>query len=166
MEVIYLDKKLDVHQIEVLLKGLFPALEVYHDDIFENPQRDYNRSDQRDYNGPDQISFYVSSHPDRKEFQYELWVLWTANKNINEEKREIYIAQKISNDHNLRTLVAFTYPDAPSDPYYDLLFENGKVYLADDYDTSFGDGTENLIKIIREYELPEIKFDEKGYSLS
>jgi hypothetical protein len=154
MEDIYLDNELNVQQIKNCLLLLFPDLEVFYYDFNDFPSKDLVDDN------PDQIFFNKTSFLNKKEFKFKISIYRTPNENY--EERQIYIGQQFSNDFNVRVIVAFKKPDDPSNPFYNLVFENGKIYLADDNDTSFADCTEGLVKIIKEYNLPKLKFDRKA----
>jgi len=47
-------------------------------------------------------------------------------------------------------------------PYWDIIWDKGKSFLADDCDTEFGDQTGGAVKIVREISLPSFVLDESG----
>ncbi len=152
MEAVYTDRALTPEQILSTLSALFPELSVYYWDISRDAlPPGYDPDD------PLHIMVHQDRYPGRKEFEYNLSVFGTPDR--HEEERSIIIARALSRDHGIRVLTAFTHPEYPDDPYYDLIFEVGKVWLADDSDTSFADGAQGLVRLVREYSLPEYKWD-------
>jgi len=103
------------------------------------------------------IFFNTSFDHSKKEFAFVISIYRTPKENAIE--RQMYLSKKISDYFNTRTIVPFKNPEEPNDPYYDIIFENGKAFLSDDLDTSFADGSGGLVKIISEYKLTIYNFD-------
>jgi len=154
MEDIYLDKKIEVENIKERLLDLFPDLAVFYYD-FNN-----DSPSKLDSNNPNRIFFNTSYHEAKLEFGFVISIYGTSDKNSQE--RGLFIAKAFSDFYGVRVLAPFTNPDKPDDPFYDIVFENGKIFLADDCDTSFGDNSNGLVKILGEYPLKNIRFDKKA----
>lgn len=65
------------------------------------------------------------------------------------EKREQYIAYKISKTYNIETIVGYQDEDF-SNEYYNLVFKNNKIYLGDDLESMYAEEGMNNIKIVKE----------------
>lgn len=151
MEDIYLDDPVDADKIKKRLAHLFPGLTVFHYDF----QHDYPEGlDSADNHS---IVFNTTYYADKAEFGFCISIYRTPPSDTAE--RALFIALSFSIFLRERVLVPFTHPDAPDDPYYAIVFENGKIFLADDSDTSFGDGTNGQVKILQEYPLAIPLFD-------
>ncbi|PIY12127.1 MAG: hypothetical protein COZ18_02765 [Flexibacter sp. CG_4_10_14_3_um_filter_32_15] len=72
------------------------------------------------------------------------------------------MALKLSKKFNCRTIINAPEFLAKGDPYYSLIIDGEKIYLADDSGTMWGDGEGNEVSIIREIELKKYNFDEYG----
>ena len=68
----------------------------------------------------------------------------------------------MSQKFDLKVLITYSHPEDQS-PYYVLIFENGIQYLASDVDSNLADDGPELIKILREIELPTYHFDAMGH---
>ena len=47
-------------------------------------------------------------------------------------------------------------------PYWDIIWDGGRSFLADDCDTEFGDQAGGSVKIVREISLPSFELDDSG----
>ena len=83
----------------------------------------------------------------------------------NSEERSINIGKRISQKFGLITLVTYTNPEDPS-PYYDLIFQKGLTYLADDMNSNLADNDIEKVKILKQINLPLYQFDEFGNLLT
>lgn len=154
MENIYLDKPIEIEEIRKNLSEIFTDLEVFYWDFADDIPSNFNSENSN------QIFFNTIFDGERKEFAFVITIYRTPDDNSDE--RQLFIAKYFSEKHKLRTLAVYVHPDDTDYPYYDIIFENNNTYLADDSDTNFGDGTENLVKIIQKIDIPEIRFDPKG----
>jgi len=153
MEDFYLDKILDNDQIINTLSEVFSDLTVFYYD-FDNDQPEKLNLD-----NPNHIIFNTQEDFGIQEFSFVISIYRTPD--THREERQLYLGKIFSDKYKIRTLVPFTKPDEPNNPYYDIVFENGKTYLTDDSDIDFSNKT-GVIKILKEYDLPVIKFDEKA----
>ncbi|MFC7346157.1 hypothetical protein ACFQO9_05405 [Chryseobacterium zhengzhouense] len=151
MEDIYLDRKVDTEEIGKKLHNLFPSLSVFYYDFKDIPPTDL------DIENSNQIFFNTYYQKEKLEFGFTISIYRTPDENSNE--RAMFIAKSFSDSFKVRTLVPYILPQNPQDPYYDIIFDNGKIFLADDCSTSFGDDTDGIIKIIKEYNLNIYSFD-------
>lgn len=154
MENIYVDSKIDIEDIRHILSSLFPDLKFFCYNFYEDEPEGL------DLNNPDHVVFNTIEDTHRKEFGFNISIYKMPD--LGQSERALYIGQKISEKLNQRVLVPFSLPESPNDPYYDIIFDQGKVYLADDCDTSFADNAEGLVQILGEYQLPQYKFSSKG----
>lgn len=158
MEDIYLDKKIDNDLIKGILESLFPDLIIFYwDFIDESPAGFGSEND-------DHIVFNTSFHDDKKEFGFVISVYRTPKEDSQE--RALLLGKKISVEFNIRVLVPFVHPEDIGYPYYDIIFNKGHSSLADDSDTNFADGTEGLVKVIGDFNLPDLSFDRKAKKVS
>ena len=74
----------------------------------------------------------------------------------------IELARLFANAFECRTICeGFSYGDDES-PYWDIVWDQGRSYLADDCDTEFGDQTGEPVKIVREISIPRFALDDSG----
>lgn len=74
----------------------------------------------------------------------------------------IELARRFARAYNCRSICDGSgYGDTPS-PYWDIIWDNGKSFLADDCDTEFGDQSGGAVRIIREISLPSSVLDGSG----
>jgi hypothetical protein len=153
MEDIYLDKLLNKDQILITLSEVFSELTVFHynfnDDIPEK----------LDLNNPNHIFFNTEEEFDAKEFSFKISIYRTPE--VHHQERELYLGKIFSEKYKIKILIPFVKPDEPNDPYYCIVFENGKIFLADDSEIDNSNNT-GMIKILQEYNLPVIGFDKKA----
>lgn len=154
MEDVYVNQQLSSQQIKATLTRLFPALDIFYWDCMYDKLPAFNK------NNPADVFFTTHLNQEKLEFAFNI-SMWRTPEQFVEE-RALYIGQQIAIEYQVKVLVPFTNPEDSSNPYYDIIFENGKVYLADDFNTNFADDTKELIKIIREYSLPQFTFDALG----
>lgn len=156
MEEIFFDKSVDNEQILNTLSEVFPALTVFYWD-FNNDAPEKFDSDNSDH-----IFFNTDGGLfNSQEFEFRISIYRTPKDHC--EERELYLGKIFSDKYKIRTLIPFTKPDEPDDPYYDIVFDGGKIYLADDSEVDrMDDPNPGMVKILREYELPVHKFDESA----
>jgi hypothetical protein len=153
MEDIYLNKVLDNEQITDTLSEVFSELKVFHFD-FNN-----DVPEKLDSNNPDHIFFNTGEGFDNEEFNFKISIYRTPDADY--DQRELYLGKVFSDKYKIRTLVTFIKPDEPDDPYYNIVFEDGKIFLADDSEIDRPNDP-GKVKILREYALQIIKFDQKA----
>lgn len=158
MEDIYADKKIDNNEIKSSLLDLFPDLSIFYWDFNGDSPLGL------DIENSDHIFFNTTFHNDKREFGLVISIYRTPKEDYQE--RGLLIGKKISIDSNVRVLVPFTNPEDTDNPYYDIVFDNGLTYLANDSDTNFADGSEGLVIIIKEHKLPELRFDKRARKIS
>jgi hypothetical protein len=154
MEDIYLDKEIEIESIKERLSNLFPELTVFY--------YDFNRDspNELDNNNPNHIFFNTSYNKEKLEFGFVISIYGTPEHDYQE--RALFVAKAFSEFYGLRILVPYTNPYKPDEPYFDIVFENGKIFLADDCGTSFGDDSKGLVKILEEYPLKDIQFNKRA----
>jgi hypothetical protein len=74
----------------------------------------------------------------------------------------IELARLFSTAFTCRTICDGSGYGDDESPYWDIIWDKGKSYLADDCDTKFGDLTGGVIKIVREITLPAFVLDDAG----
>jgi hypothetical protein len=74
----------------------------------------------------------------------------------------IELARRFANAFGCRTICDGSgYGDSQS-PYWDIIWEGGRSFLADDCDTLFADQTGGAVRVIRQLDLPKIALDDAG----
>src|SRR5688500_20385500 len=138
MEFLYTDNRVSNDVIEGVLKASFPSRDIISS---------YSLPDLSDHlwKREDLLIFEVEFDEARKEFGCKISIYKTPEEDSQE--RSLFLAGKLSNSLQSRVLVPFTHPEQKHDPYLDIIFENGRTYLADDLDTNFGDGFQVKIQI-------------------
>ncbi len=103
--------------------------------------------------------FALQIEPSDSEFPTVITLFRTDEK--NSEERELFLALKLSEKFNCRTII--NGPEKLAvDPYLSLIIENGKIFEADDSGTIWGDGNGTEVKIIKEIKLERPDFDSNG----
>lgn len=154
MEDIYLDNKLEIGCIKERLFNLFPELFPFYYDFNSESPKEFDSSN------PNHIIFNTSYQEEKLEFGFAISIYRTPDK--DHQARALFIARAFSDFYGIRVLVPYTNSDKPGYPYYDIVFENGKIFLADDCDTNFADNSDGLVKILEEYPLKNSKFDKRA----
>ena len=157
MEDIYLDDSLSTEIITETLESIFPGLTVFYFDFSNDEPNGF------DSTNSDHIIFNYTMNNECLEFGFKISIYRTPENNSYE--RSLYIGYMFSKLNMVRVLAPFINPNEPDYPYFDIVFMNGESYLADDYNTSFGDGSSGLVKILEAYPLVGFCFDEKGFFL-
>ncbi|MFD1467140.1 hypothetical protein ACFQ48_02805 [Hymenobacter caeli] len=80
----------------------------------------------------------------------------------NCDERQLWLAQMLSSKYQINVLVTFTHPDNPTNPFYNIVFQDGQSYLADDVETEFGCLDTKPVRVIGPYSLPVYNFDSFG----
>ena len=107
------------------------------------------------------IGFFI--HTTNSEFPIRIEILFPKEKYA--EEREQYIAYKFSLFLDCRTIIGYQGKDSVN-PFLNLVFENGKVFLADDEKSKYADDGENEIRIMDELDYKvSWQFDEYGNKL-
>ena len=168
MEQILVDDNLTTEAIKEVLETLFPALIPFQWNIFISDEKPAGEDEPEGYeaNNPLHVFYSIAFIAGRKEFKWQ--VSFFLKLGDDTEAREIAIAQMLSIKCNARTLVGYSHPNYPYDPYYSLVFINGISYLADDsgFDFSGDDGGDNRIKILCPCAVNLMQFDELGALVS
>lgn len=154
MEVIFSDIPLKTELIEEMLGSLFSELVVFKYEI------DHPMPVWFDLNNPRHILYSLETESEKIEFGYCLTIARTPE--IDSQERTTHMIQWLVKKLNMRFLMTYSNPDNPSYPYYCLIFENSKVYLADDSNTNFADGETGFVREIKPINVPEIKFTKMG----
>ena len=155
METIYSDKIIADEIISDSFASLFPELKLFKWDFIAQEPEGY------DENNSNHIIFNTSYIEDKIEFGFSINFFRTPLE--NSEERSLVIAKRFAKNLDCRILVSFTLPSNPQDPFYHLIIKNEDIYLADDSDTTFADGTDWKVKILKKIELSKNEFDSKGH---
>ncbi|WP_435261875.1 hypothetical protein [Tenacibaculum sp. nBUS_03] len=103
--------------------------------------------------------FALQIEPNESEFPIKVTLLRTDEE--HSEERELFLALKLSEKFNCRTIISG--PDYLADhPYLSLIIEQGKIFEADDSGTVWGDGNGTEVKITKEIKIKRPDFDSKG----
>ena len=94
------------------------------------------------------------------DFPTRIEILFPNKEHTSE--REQFIAYILSLKLNCKTIVGYQEKDSV-DPFLNLVFEKGKIFLADDEESKYADDGENEIRIINELDYKiSWQFDEYG----
>ncbi|MBR9921051.1 MAG: hypothetical protein GYB31_09445 [Bacteroidetes bacterium] len=152
LETIGISKLLTEKEISTALHLIFPSLKfirVDNDTIVERKLK------------PNEVGFFV--YPNDSEYKIRIEVMFPQKNNT--EEREQYIAKKISENLNCKTIVGYQSKHS-KDQYLSLVFENGKVFLADDLETKYAGDGDDEVRIIKELDSNMIgAFDNNGNEL-
>ncbi len=135
----YLDFAIKDDIIKDILQQIFPNLQIWNSFYVE-----IEKSKEHQH-----LFFETQMNEEILEFGFSIEVY---SKFLQEKDfYEYEIAKVLSAQLNTRVLIPYILPTDPTDPYYDLIFMENKVFLADDIDTNWGgEDTDNLIKILHE----------------
>lgn len=158
MEEIFVDKEINAKNVEETLQVLFPELKAFQwfpwdGDV--NPT-EFNHDEST------HVLFNIYKESKRLEFQWRLSLYGQADGCV---ERERLFAKTLSERMLTRTLVAYQLPSEPHDPFYNLVYDKGVCYLADDsmFDwTGEAEEPSEPMKIVRPIKLAETYFDTAG----
>ncbi len=154
MEIIYSDTALEDAFIRNTIENLFPVLQVFMWDFTAEQPVGYHDKD------PHHIFFNLYSDLNKPEFAHTISIYRLPESHSQE--RSLLIGRALSLKVNTRILVPYIHPQEPENPYYDILFIQGKTFLADDYNTAFADGEGGRLKIISPLDIPDYRFNNIG----
>jgi hypothetical protein len=133
-------------------KGNFDKTYIYNG--IENKEDADLNSDFSNFSG-----LAIQIEPNESEFSTKITLLRTDKK--QSEKRELFLALKLSEKFNCRTIISG--PKKLADhPYFSLIIENGKIFEADDSGSIWGDGNGTEVKTIKEIQIEKFDFDKNG----
>jgi len=135
-EMIGFSKLLTENEISEILNLLFPKIEfkkVDYDSIIETELDLVN------------VGFFM--YLTDSDFPIRIDILFPNREHTVE--REQYIANELSLKLDCRTIVGYQEKDS-ANPFLNLVFENGKIFLGDDEESKYADEGENEIRIIDE----------------
>jgi hypothetical protein len=131
------------------LRSLFPALSF----------RSVTLDGLTDLEQTPQLVLYLVQHT-ASEFPVFIELFFPQKERIAE--REQYIAQHLSQSLHCRTIVGYQ-PEGSSTPYYNLIFEREKVFLANDLNSKLAGDGENEVEIVRPFDINwKYSFDKFG----
>ena len=147
LETIGLSKQIDENEISSFLQEIFPGLQFQKIDLDSIPLLNSNKT-----------NYFLNT----SESEFPIWIEILINQEQNTDEREQYIARKLSTLLECKTIVGYQ-EKGSSNPYYAIIFDNGKAFLASDFETKFANDGENEVQIIKELEdLSTHSFDEFG----
>ncbi len=157
---LFTDRTFQPFEIEEFLLGLFPKLTFFNWDFSTEQPNGFDAENQFHMN------FHIESNNSLIEFQNCITLYRMPQENV--QQRFLYIGKRMSDKYEIRVLVGFRIPDKEYDPYRNIIFEKGKNYLVEDFDTDFGGWHEGKkpIKVENEYSLELIEFDEYANAIS
>ncbi|MEL6135677.1 MAG: hypothetical protein AAFR59_20140 [Bacteroidota bacterium] len=158
MEALYSDHKIEDAVIQAVLRQLFPDLQIFKWDFLSEEPAGFDRTNQY------HIVFHTSTDEEKTEFQFLVEIYRTPES--HSQARAIAIAQLLAKQVKDRIYIPYTLPEAPHDPSYGLVFHEGEIFLADDSNTNFADGTDGQVKMLKSVEVPDVEFDRRGNLIS
>lgn len=159
MNSFYTDRVFSNPELLHFFLQLFPALTFFEDDMSSGSMPDGFDPENRDH-----LLFQPLSEEDQAEFGFAVTIFRLPAEDSETLTR--YIAQRFAEFFSVRTLVTFSHPDRPHDPFYDLVFDSGKIFLADDLETVFARDGKGMVKYLREYNPAQAAFDSGGRKIS
>ncbi len=137
-------KKISFEEGEALLKSFLPSVFVF--DVYESSNLE----------NPCSIGISLTQHEDLQCDFPSLLTIYGSSKCEQELHQKIIIslASHASLFFNCRVICDGTGFGDDNSPYWSLIFDNSKVFLADDSHTIYADGSGGLVKIVRELQLP------------
>lgn len=151
------DKEIEIDRVCSFIKDEFNLKECNEYDFakYEDLEKILKRLKIDTFMENDISAFYEII---RNKSEFPLIIEFTSLKDLENEARvDIYIAYKLSILLQCKTITAGTYFGDDSSEYWDIIFDKGEPFLADDLDTEFyGDG-HCKIKIIRKMTFEELK---------
>ena len=150
MEDIFLRKIIDVEKIKAVLEELFPELTVFYYD-FNN-----KKPKKLDLENPKHIFFHIINHYTDKAFDYEIRIYRTNS--IEERARALFIAQKLSADYSISTMVQYVYIGADN-PVCKVIFEDNKTYIVEPDNANIANADDDIDKVKKEFVINLLKFD-------
>lgn len=149
LETIGFSRSFTVEEISTSLSVLFPGLTfvlVTLEGLTELNEK------------PQLISYTVQASD--SEFPIFIELFFPQKEQVAE--REQYIARHLSQTLNCRTIVGYQ-PKDSSTPFYNLIFEQESVFLANDLDTKLAGDGENEVEIVRPFDINwKYSFDKFG----
>jgi len=153
MEDIFLRKTIETEKIKTVLEKLFPDLTIfYYDFNFKKPKK-------LDLENPKHIFFHIINHYTDKSFDFEIRIYRTNS--IEERARALYIAQKLSFDYSISTMVPYVYLD-PEHSVCKIIFEDNKTFIVEPDNTNIANADDDIDKNKKEYIINLLKFDTKA----
>tara|TARA_R110002051_G_scaffold266346_1_gene326065 strand:- start:1004 stop:1516 length:513 start_codon:yes stop_codon:yes gene_type:complete len=163
MEIIGIEAKPSRMELVEFIHSLFPSRDLINWKGNFDKTYVYNgikNIENEDLNSESSF-FTLHIEPNKSEFPTQITLLRTDE--IQSEERELFLALKLSEKFNCRTII--NAPDKLADhPYLSLIIEKGKIFEADDDESDWGNGTETgiVVKIIREIQIEKFDFDKNG----
>ncbi len=163
MEIVGIELKIDEVELVLFVQSLFAEKNIvlfdddynvkftcYKNRIIKNSLIGDDFLNTKDY-----LGIYIHYNESEFPLQMELFRM-----NENQSERELFLALKISQKFNCKTIVG--YMDETEYPYYSLIIDKEKTYLADDRGTLYCNEGTKKVKIIKEIKVEKHNFDEKG----
>lgn len=153
-EQIGIDRKIEREIIKSLISDIFKNLRIHYFD--QETSWEIEDEDKLDEN-----SICFSLIKNESEFPIKIEITRTPDE--NNEEREQYLAKIISDRLKCKTITNYQEPDKPKDiPSDSIIFDNGRAYLANDYNTIWADGVGGKVEILKEIIYVNHRFDDNG----
>ncbi|UOQ76919.1 hypothetical protein MUN84_20950 [Hymenobacter sp. 5516J-16] len=155
MEEMYVSENLSAAQIQQFLQTAMPGLTAFPWEMLLGEKEPM----EFDSRNPTHI-FFETTESEVPQFPQHVAIYRTPTK--DEEARSLWLAQSLSEQFQLNVLVPFTHPEKPHYPFYDIVFQQGVSYLADDSATEFGEPDAKPVRLLGPYPLLKAGFDAFG----
>ncbi len=153
MEIVGIELKIKENELVTFVQSLFSEKNIV---IFDD---DYNvkfKCHKDDFfNIENDLKMCIYYNESEFPLQMELYGI-----NENQYERELFLALKMSQKFNCKTIISYT--DETKYPYYSLIIDKEKIYLADDGGTLYCNEGTKKVKIIKEIEVKKHNFDKRG----
>jgi len=158
MEHLHLSRKLSDAQIEQTLQMALPQLRVFARAMLLGEEEPM----EFDSGNPTHVFFKVTKSG-IPHYTQQLAIYRTPESDW--EARALWLGRLLSAEFSIDALVPFTHPEKLDNPFYDIVFQNGESYLADDSETEFGEYDAKPVRVLGRYELSKVYFDGAGNPL-
>ncbi len=152
MEIVGIELKIDENELVTFVQSLFSEKNIVLFDDDYNVKFKCHKDDLGTENDLKMCIFYNES-----EFPLQMEL---HGINENQYERELFLALEISQKFNCKTIIGYT--DKTEYPYYSLIIDKEKIYLADDGGTLYCNEGTKKVKVINEIEVEKHNFDKKG----
>ncbi len=157
MEILYIDKFIELKRLQDFLSTIFPSLTVFHYDFKGDEPKGFDSSNER------HIIFNLTHKETLKELSIELTIFRTPK--VNEEERSLFIGKKLTKHFNIRVMIPVIDP-LGHDPYMSTLFDHENVYIVDDSQWEMENVIGSRFTFQESYCYPDFNFDSAGNLLA
>jgi len=143
---IYFEKNLTGSEITKFLENLFPSLVFFNWDFSGDKPEGFDSTKNT------HINYTYDFNKEVFEFQYYI-TIWRVPE-VDSQERTLYVGRQLHQFIESRVLVPYTRKENEIDPYWNIVFDNNKTYLVEDFNSHWGGFEDkNALKVDREIDL-------------